>query len=567
MIDRIGRYRIDGVIGSGSSTTVYRGHDGTREVAIKALHPHLAQDDIVLNRFLREARTQIELSHPSIVATRDLVESNSAPAMVLEYLAGGNLEERGALAPDTAIEVVRSLAEALVYTHRKGIVHRALRPEHVLFDSEGNAKLSDFGSAHIGDLVGLTSSTLFSAAPEYTAPELLSGAPADPRSDLFSLGGILVRCVTGAAPTDDAIDRLTARAPAWLASLARGLLAPVGDRVSSAARVVTLLDSKSSPESVTLRPCIHCRSNTPSDLPVCIHCGGAGIHIARHDGPNAESLVLRKLSERDEVFDEFLFVLRCIAGDLDLSVNIITGDIRLYSKEEKQRGVRLPVRIIDSIAPEDADLLLGWFTRPQSSQIHIYRKQTSALRPREKRGPLIKPRDDPPPSKEDVTRLRNDLFAPSAGHDDRSSHLTSIHRAGYLLKRAIAGLPEGASLETSIETLSDRASAIELEAHRVSEYLGSVQLGSLYAGIRRAEIRIESEDSASTVDEAIREKQRFTDLFDRYRREEHRYAALSAKVAEIRDAMEDAIGTLADSAHPTGIIDSLIRIAGDSPET
>ena len=194
-------------------SVVYRGHDTAldREVAVKVLHPHLADRPESRARFSREARAVARLSHPNIVEIFDY-SGDGAPEswLVTEFVHGRTLrvfaDEVGFERPELAALVCRALADALVHAHAAGVIHRDLKPENVMVCEERGSrsvKLADFGIARIlaqDDRMTMTGALM--GSPNHMAPEILEGHEADARSDVFSLGTILYWGCTGKLPFD-----------------------------------------------------------------------------------------------------------------------------------------------------------------------------------------------------------------------------------------------------------------------------------------------------------------------------------------------------------------------------
>src|SRR5437764_4701407 len=157
-----GRYRLDEQVGTGGMSTVYRAFDTTleRPVAIKLMHREIAADSAQLERFRREARAVAQLSHPHIVGVIDAGEDDSRPYIVFEYVEGETLKERirrmGRLSISEAVAYAVEIARALGAAHARHIVHRDVKPQNVLIDEEGSAKVTDFGIARTLDEEGLT---------------------------------------------------------------------------------------------------------------------------------------------------------------------------------------------------------------------------------------------------------------------------------------------------------------------------------------------------------------------------------------------------------------------------
>jgi len=215
------RYRLDARLGAGSTSEVWAASDLEldRRVALKLL----ARDADPV-RFRREARAIAALSHPSICTLYDFGETRGRPFIVLEYLAGGSLDDRiprGRPLPDEDAErIARELAAGLAHAHERGVVHRDLKPANVLFDGGGRAKLADFGIAQLEDAPSLTSAGTVLGTAAYIAPEQVAGLPATPATDVYSFGVVLFRMLTGRLPFE-AADAVT------LASMHRDRPAPL----------------------------------------------------------------------------------------------------------------------------------------------------------------------------------------------------------------------------------------------------------------------------------------------------------------------------------------------------
>jgi serine/threonine-protein kinase len=196
-----GRYRLLEPLGSGAMSAVWLAHDDEleRQVAVKLLAPSADRA-----RFEREARAVAALSHPNICALYDYGEADGKPYMVLEYLPNGSLEERlhagQPLADDETLRIATEIAAGLAHAHERGLVHRDLKPANVLFDAEGRAKIADFGIASMGDAGTLTEAGTVLGTAAYISPEQAGGLPAGPASDVYSVGVILFRMLTGAFP-------------------------------------------------------------------------------------------------------------------------------------------------------------------------------------------------------------------------------------------------------------------------------------------------------------------------------------------------------------------------------
>ena len=200
------RYRLDAQVGAGGMSTVYRAFDQTleRAVAVKLMHREIASDSDQLERFRREARSVAQLSHPHIVGVIDAGEEDGRPYIVFEYVEGETLKDRirrmGRLPVDEAIAYAIEIARALGAAHGRGIVHRDIKPQNVLVDADGSAKVTDFGIARSLDEEGLTADGRVLGTTDYVSPEQALGHEVDGQSDLYSLGVVLFEMLTGDVP-------------------------------------------------------------------------------------------------------------------------------------------------------------------------------------------------------------------------------------------------------------------------------------------------------------------------------------------------------------------------------
>jgi serine/threonine protein kinase len=201
-----GRYRLEARIGAGGMSTVYRALDETlqRRVAIKLMNREVATDSDQLERFRREARAVAQLSHPHIVGVIDAGEDENRPYIVFEYVEGETLKERirrlGRLPVPEAVAYSIEIARALGAAHARHIVHRDVKPQNVLIDKEGSAKVTDFGIARTMNEEGLTADGRVLGTTDYVSPEQALGQPVTGQSDLYSLGIVLYEMLTGEVP-------------------------------------------------------------------------------------------------------------------------------------------------------------------------------------------------------------------------------------------------------------------------------------------------------------------------------------------------------------------------------
>ncbi len=201
-----GRYRLDAQIGAGGMSTVYRAFDTVleRQVAIKLMHREKAAEEDQLERFRREARAVAQLNHSHVVGVIDAGEDEGTPYIVFEYVEGETLKDRirrhGRLDVSEAVAYAIEIARALGAAHERQIVHRDVKPQNVLIDEEGSAKVTDFGIARSLDQEGLTADGRVLGTTDYVSPEQALGHAVTGQSDLYSLGVVLFEMLTGAVP-------------------------------------------------------------------------------------------------------------------------------------------------------------------------------------------------------------------------------------------------------------------------------------------------------------------------------------------------------------------------------
>jgi Tol biopolymer transport system component/tRNA A-37 threonylcarbamoyl transferase component Bud32 len=210
---QIGSYRIVSLLGAGAMGEVYRAQDDRlgREVAVKVLPAAFARDEDRLRRFQQEARAAGQLNHPNIMAVYDVGDQDGSPYIVCELLDGETLRRRIDSRPipaRRAIEYATQIAHGLAAAHDQAIIHRDLKPENVFVTKTGQVKILDFGLAKLAGVATGDAATIAEATqpgvvlgtPSYMSPEQVRGAPADHRSDIFSLGAVLYEMLSGEHP-------------------------------------------------------------------------------------------------------------------------------------------------------------------------------------------------------------------------------------------------------------------------------------------------------------------------------------------------------------------------------
>jgi serine/threonine-protein kinase len=235
--ETIGRFQVIEAIGEGAMSIVYKAYDPeiNRTLAIKVLRGECAADPEYRYRFLQEAKAAGKLTHPNIVTIFDVGEAEAGPYIAMEHLEGQTLDRQMAsgrhLPLREAVIYGIQLAEALDYSHKRGIVHRDVKPSNIIILGERDGiRITDFGIAHM-ETAGTAQRTVLGTVlgtPQYMSPEQIEGQPVDGRSDLFSLGVILYQLITGEKPF--ASDTLTS----LLLKIVKEEPVPLGSKVAEA---------------------------------------------------------------------------------------------------------------------------------------------------------------------------------------------------------------------------------------------------------------------------------------------------------------------------------------------
>lgn len=202
-----GRYQVVELIARGGMATVYRATDLRldRDVAVKVMHPHLADDPQFVARFHREAKAAARMAHPNAVAVFDQGQQNDIVYLVMEFVPGTTLRDliidRGALTPGETLEVLEPLLDALAAAHRAGLVHRDIKPENVLITGDGRVKVADFGLARAMNVSHSSATTgMLLGTFAYLSPEQVTRGVADARSDIYAVGIVTFEMLTGRQP-------------------------------------------------------------------------------------------------------------------------------------------------------------------------------------------------------------------------------------------------------------------------------------------------------------------------------------------------------------------------------
>jgi serine/threonine protein kinase len=204
---QLGKYSLVRKIGSGGMSSVYKAIDEETQqaVAVKVLPPGLDDATNFRLRFEREAKILMRLRHPHIVPLLDFGSEDGIYYMVMPLMEVGTLRDRlvkGPIRPEEGANIIRQIAEALQFAHNAGMVHRDVKPSNVLMDSEGNAWLSDFGTAYVRNATANLTGSSVIGTPQYMAPEQARGEPVSEKTDVYALGIVLYQMCTGQLPFD-----------------------------------------------------------------------------------------------------------------------------------------------------------------------------------------------------------------------------------------------------------------------------------------------------------------------------------------------------------------------------
>jgi len=247
-----GRYRLIELLGQGGMATIYRARDSQleRDVAVKLLRPEYGRDPDFLSRFRQEAQSAASLNHPNIVSVFDYGQDPAGPFIVMELIDGEDLaaliRRTGALSPRQAAGLTAEVARALEIAHRRGIVHRDVKPHNVMLAADGRIKVADFGIARAVAEAQMTLPGTTMGSVHYFSPEQARGENTTPASDVYSLGIVLYELLTGRRPWEGdsaaaiAMARLTGAPPA--PSAARAGVPPALDAIARRAMALEPAD-------------------------------------------------------------------------------------------------------------------------------------------------------------------------------------------------------------------------------------------------------------------------------------------------------------------------------------
>ena len=253
-----GRYRLEGRLGHGGMSTVHRAFDERleRQVAVKLLAEHLADDPTFVSRFKREAQAAARLVHPNIVQVFDSGQDELTGQyfIVMEYIEGSScaeiLRDDGWVEVEEAISIIAQACEGLHYAHRHGVVHRDVKPGNLLRAREGEVKLADFGIAKATEQSSITQVGSVLGTAAYLAPEQARGEEAGPAADLYALGVVTYQLISGRLPYEaTSLTELALKQQQETPAMLDTLVAAVGPELADAVAIALALDPRDRYES------------------------------------------------------------------------------------------------------------------------------------------------------------------------------------------------------------------------------------------------------------------------------------------------------------------------------
>jgi eukaryotic-like serine/threonine-protein kinase len=271
-----GRYRLEGRLGFGGMSTVHLAMDLRleRQVAVKLLAEHLADDPAFVSRFQREAQAAARLVHPNIVQVFDSGEDSRTGQyfIVMEYIEGSScaeiLRDDGWVEVDEGLSIIEQACEGLHYAHRNGVVHRDVKPGNLLRAREGDVKLADFGIAKATEQSSITQVGSVLGTAAYLAPEQARGEEAGPSADLYALGVVTYQLISGRLPYEaTSLTELALKQQQEEPPTLDTLVAAVGPELADAVAIALALDPRD-------------RYQTARDMGRALHDGARGISPA-----------------------------------------------------------------------------------------------------------------------------------------------------------------------------------------------------------------------------------------------------------------------------------------------
>jgi serine/threonine-protein kinase PpkA len=255
-------YKIKKELGSGGMSRVYLAFENKlkRPVALKVLLPHLANNSRIKRRFIKEARTAAQLRHSNIVSIYDVGKEKDSYYISMEYLKESlkdRLRRSSSLKPEEALHIVKETAKALSYAHRKGFIHRDIKPDNIMFREDGAIVLVDFGIVKVvKSATRLTKTGVSIGTPKYMSPEQVRASRIDGRADIYSLGIVLYEALVGRAPykaedvialavkhAEEPVPQLPSRLKCYQPLIDKMLAKAPKDRVKNAEGVIRLIDA------------------------------------------------------------------------------------------------------------------------------------------------------------------------------------------------------------------------------------------------------------------------------------------------------------------------------------
>ncbi|HEX3510371.1 MAG TPA: protein kinase [Solirubrobacteraceae bacterium] len=276
-VDIAGRYRLEARLGYGGMSTVHRALDLRleRQVAVKLLAEHLADEEAFVSRFQREAQAAARLVHPNVVQVFDSGrdEQTGQYFIVMEYIEGASgaeiLRDQGWMEVDEALSIIEQACEGLDYAHRHGVVHRDVKPGNLLRSREGEVKLADFGIAKATEQSSITQVGSVLGTAAYLAPEQARGEEAGPSADLYALGVVTYQLISGRLPYDaTSLTELALKQQQEHPPKLDTLVAAVGPELADAVAVALALDP-------------HDRYRTAREMRRALHDGQRGVAPAQ----------------------------------------------------------------------------------------------------------------------------------------------------------------------------------------------------------------------------------------------------------------------------------------------
>lgn len=318
-------YQIERMLARGGMAEVYLAEQASlgRKVAIKVLDSHASEAEFS-SRFLQEAKLVASLNHNNLITIFDFGRlSDNRLYLVMELLTGGDLEERlkQRIPEDMAIKIMRQLASVLHFVHKKGIVHRDVKPANILFREDGTLVLTDFGIAKkIDNNVGLTQAGMMVGSPAYSSPEQVQGLDLDQRADIYSAGVVFLELLTGHNPfksetfVDTAIKHMQMEVPRLSGNNGRFqfvidkmLAKKPRERYANLDEVVALLDKVSAHITGSSTPSVrHATNQIPATPTITEKSKTAAIDLKPNDSGLDDFLdeAIRLLDEQDQILSE-----------------------------------------------------------------------------------------------------------------------------------------------------------------------------------------------------------------------------------------------------------------------